>query len=74
MNKEKLDNVVNDLINYIAGNGRPEYYNDEQGKLFAECDTEWDKLPCDREGANPEQEEAQDELLKEYAEKIIELM
>ncbi len=68
------DDIVNDLINYAAGSGKSDFYNEEQSELFAEFDSEWQKLPCDSEGANSTQKKEQDELLEEYAEKILDLM
>ncbi len=65
------EDVVNDLINYTAGSGKSEYYNEEQSQLFAEFDAEWESLPCDPEGANAEQKAQQDSLLDEYASKIL---
>lgn len=66
--------VEYDLIAYFSGGAISEYYSDEQEELFAEACREWEALPCDPEGANDEQNEALDELLEEYAEKIWEAM
>ena len=68
LNKEE---IINDLINFAAGTKRNNSYWYEQDELFAEFDQEWQALPCDPEGANPEQMKEQDKLLDKYANKII---
>lgn len=67
----KKEEIINDLINFAAGTKRNNSYWYEQDELFAEFDQEWQALPCDPEGANPEQMKEQDKLLDKYANKII---
>lgn len=69
-----LKDIEDDLINYAAGSGKSEFYNDAQSELFAEFDSKFLKLPCDADGANPEQEKVQNELIAEYAQSVLDLM
>ena len=69
--KTKND-IINDLICYAANMKFCESeYNDKQIALFSEFNKEWEKLPCDNEGPNKEQEKDQNNLLENYAEQII---
>lgn len=65
------ENIMSDLINYSAGSGISEEYNNEQKELFAEFDRYWQQVPCDPEGPNKEQNKELDNLLDEYASKIL---
>ena len=71
MKEEIKDQIIEDIINYYAGNKLPQSYNSEQLDIIAEHSREWDAFPCDPEGATVEQEQEQDEFLEKVAEKVL---
>ena len=71
MKEEIKDQIIEDIINYYAGNKLPKSYNSEQLDIIAEHNREWDALSCDPEGATVEQEQEQDALLEKVAEKVL---
>lgn len=66
------EEIIDGIINYFAGSGA-EWATDKERAILAEYNCEWDKLPCDAEGATKEQEKMQDELLDKCADEIIAL-
>ena len=65
------DEVENDVVNYFGGLGA-DGYSDEQRQIMAIYNREWDSVECDSEGPNGQQEKLLDDIVEEFAKKVIE--
>lgn len=68
-----LSEIKIDIVDYFAGIGLVDDYSDEQTQVMALYNREWDKVECDAEGANPEQDKQLDEIIENCAKKVLEI-
>ena len=67
-----LSEIESDIVNYFGGIGVDDY-SDEQTQVMAIYNREWDKVECDADGANPEQDKQLDEIIENCAKKVLEI-